>query len=182
MLDYDLKSPYVVKPVPGGEGGVRGAAITMSVKGAKQGQIDGGAPGNIKGAEKQFQLMFAESAIISPRDPQSGLPTGQRMHMGIEVVGRNCKGVPLLWQAITTNETLDPVVINFWSQHGAGAGVTQAIYYYITLTKASIMSMDHMTSEIDGTLFFRIRFTYQKIQWDWKQGGITASDDWIGAD
>lgn len=181
-MDIEVKSPFVVKPVPGGEAGVRGAAITMSVKGQKQGQIDGGAPGNLKGADKHFQLMYFQSAIISPRDPQSGLPTGQRMHEGVEVVGRNCKGVPPLWTAISTNETLDPVVIDFWSQHGAGAGVTQAIYYYITLSKASIASLEHMTSEVDGTLFFRARFTYQKIQWDWKQGGITASDDWIGAD
>jgi type VI secretion system secreted protein Hcp len=182
MMDYDIKEPFVVKPVPGGEAGVRGSAITMAAKGKKSGDIDGGAPGNMKGADKQFQLMYYQSAIMSPRDPQSGLPTGQRMHMGVEVVGRNCKGVPLLWNVISTNETLTSVVINFWSQHGAGAGVTQAIYYYVTLTNASIATMEHMTSEIDGTLFFRARLTYQKIEWNWKQGGITATDDWIGAD
>lgn len=181
MMDYSLREAYTVKPVPGGEAGVRGASITMNVKAQKQGDIDGGAPKTIKGAEKAFQLLYFQEAIISPRDPQSGLPTGQRMHLGVEVVGRNCKGIPGLWTALTQNENLTDVKISFWSQHGAGAGVTQKVYYTVELKDANLATLDHMTSETDGTLFFRARFTYQKITWTWVDGGLTASDDWESA-
>jgi type VI secretion system secreted protein Hcp len=180
-MDYQISKIYSVKPVPGGEAGVRGASITMNVKGQKQGDIDGGAPKTVKGAEKAFQLIYFQQAIISPRDPASGLPTGQRLHMGLEVVGKNSKGVPGLWQALTTNELLNPVKISFWSQHGQGAGVTQKVYYTIELENANIATMDHMTSEEDGTLFFRARLTYDKIVWTHLEGNLTAADHWESA-
>ena len=181
MMDYDAhEGAYVVKTVPGGDTGVRGASITMNVKGKKSGVINGGAPKTMKGADNAFQLIYCQSAIMSPRDPQSGLPTGQRMHLGIEVVGRNCVGTPGLWQALVTNEELE-VKISFWSQHGQGSGVTQKVYYTIELEKANLATMDHMTSEADGTLFYRCRFTYNKITWTWLDGNLTSMDNWESA-
>ncbi len=178
MMDYDVRAPFIVKPVPGGTAGVRGAAITMYVKGAQTGEIKGGAPKDLKGAADHWQLIYSQHAAISPRDPQSGLPTGQRMHLGVEVVGRNCKGVPLLWNSMCTNETLTDVKISFWSQHAAGSGVTQKVYYTVELENANVATMEQMTSEVDGTLFFRARFTWHKITWTWLEGGLTASDKW----
>jgi type VI secretion system secreted protein Hcp len=181
MMDSHPQQAYIVKPVPGGELGVRGAAITMKVKGQKSGDVDGQAPKTIKGAEGHFQLIYAQSAITSPRDPQSGLPTGQRMHQGLEVVGRCSKGTVILWSILCNNENMPEVTVNFWSQSGQGAGVSQKVFYKIHLTNASLASMEHMTSEVDGTLFFRGRFTYERINWTWLEGGFEAEDNWQGA-
>src|SRR6266700_3141897 len=173
MMDMSHDYPYVVKPIPGQTG-----TISMKVTGQKSGEIKGDIPTSWKGAANQIQISYFQSAVISPRDPQSGLPTGMRQHQGVEVVARNCQGIPRLWNVIFTNENLTAVEIDFWSQHAAGQGATQAIYYKCKLTNANIQSMDHMTSEKDGTLFFRIRFTYQKIEYTWVAGGVMAEDDW----
>ena len=56
--------------------------------------------------------------------------------------------------------------------------------YTITLTNASISSVreymvDNLTAaDANLPMLEEVTFTYQKIQWTWTDGGITASDDW----
>src|SRR5690242_5173254 len=146
MMDIEQGAPYEVKAVPGHTG-----TITMKVTAQKQGEIKGDVPQSWKAAKDQIQISYFQSAVTSPRDPQSGLPTGSRQHRGVEVVARNCKAIPKLWNVIFTNENLPTVEIDFWSQHAAGQGATQAVYYKCKLTNANILSMDHVTNETDGT-------------------------------
>jgi type VI secretion system secreted protein Hcp len=173
MMDIEQGAPYEVKAVPGQTG-----TITMKVVGQKSGEIKGDTPQSWKGAKEHIQISYFQAAVTSPRDPQSGLPTGARQHRGVEVVARNCQGIPRLWNVIFTNENLTSVDISFWSQHASGQAATQAVYYTCKLKNANILSMDHMTSDKDGTLYFRIRFTYQTIEYTWVNGGITAEDNW----
>jgi type VI secretion system secreted protein Hcp len=50
----------------------------LMLKGQKQGAIKGGITG--KGREGAIGAIAVSHSIVSPRDPQSGLPTGKRMH------------------------------------------------------------------------------------------------------
>ena len=76
------------------------------------------------------------------------------------------KSSPLLLNAIYTNENLTSVLIGLLRQGSAGPVAT------VKLTNASVADdVQHGNSET-------ISFTYQKIEWTWVDGGITAEDDW----
>lgn len=156
----------------------------MTIKGQKQGTINGSV--TQKGRENCILIHSFSHEIDSPRDAASGLPTGKRMHKPFYFMKEVDKSSPLLWNALTTNETLTTCQIQFWSAGGAAAGgaVTESQIYTVTLTNASIASMEQsMPSNVDPSLAKlslqeEITLVYQKIQWTWIDGGVTASDDW----
>ena len=105
--------------------------------------------------------------IVSPRDPASGLPTGKRQHKPITITKEWDATTPLLLNALVTNETLTSVLIGLLRDGQQVATVK--------LTNAGISDyVEHGNNE-------EWSFTYQKIEWTWLDGGITASDDWEAA-
>lgn len=76
----------------------------MYVKGKKQGNIQGSV--TQKGRQGSIAVIAYHHSIVSPRDPQSGLPTGQRMHKPFTVVKTTDKATPPLYTALCTNEDL----------------------------------------------------------------------------
>src|SRR5262245_12832632 len=86
--------PATVKAIP------PGPPSAQSVK------ANPGPPDNSKTA--------AQNMIVSPRDPQSGLPTGQRMHKPIMITKQVDKASPILMQALATNRQFKEVVIEFY--------------------------------------------------------------------
>ncbi|ADW67944.1 type VI secretion system tube protein TssD [Granulicella tundricola] len=155
----------------------------LTLKGQKQGQIIGSV--TQKGRENSILVHAYSNQIVSPRDPASGLPTGERMHQPLSIVKEIDKSSPLLWNAFNTNENLTQWTLQFWSPALATTPLLpERQIYTITLTNASIASIhESMLDNEDPTranytLREEITFTYQKIQWLWTDGGITASDDW----
>jgi type VI secretion system secreted protein Hcp len=131
-----------------------GADATMSVTGQKQGSF----------SASPMILIGLSHAIVSPRDAASGLPTGKRQHKPLVITKQIDKATPLLLNALVTNENLTQVVITL--RQGGQAVST------IKLTNASIAErQQHGLTE-------SISFTYQKIEWTWLDGGVTATDDW----
>ena len=117
-----------------------------------------------QGAFSQIPLLRISHEIISPRDPQSGLPTGKRQHKPFVITKELDKTSPLLLSALVTNENLTSVLIGLLRN-----GLPFAT---IKLTNANISSyVTHGTTEAWS-------FTYQKITWTYVDGGITAQDDW----
>jgi type VI secretion system secreted protein Hcp len=53
--------------------------------------------------------------------------------------------------------------------------------FTVKLTNATIAGI-YQRGEPDSTgahhTFFVVAFSYQKIEWTWNDGGITAMDDW----
>lgn len=126
-------------------------AGTVTITGAKQGAFN-------------TTLTGLSHEIISPRDPASGLPTGKRMHKPIVFTKQLDSTTPLLLNALVTNENLTSVLIGLLRN---GQQVAT-----IKLTNASVADYtDHGDTE-------HWALTYQKIEWTWVDGGITASDDW----
>ncbi|HNC96714.1 MAG TPA: type VI secretion system tube protein Hcp, partial [Myxococcota bacterium] len=50
----------------------------LTLKGQKSGEVKGSV--TQKGREGKIGVIAVSHSIVSPRDPQSGLPTGQRQH------------------------------------------------------------------------------------------------------
>jgi type VI secretion system secreted protein Hcp len=156
----------------------------MYAVGQKSGQVKGGI--TQKGREDSIGVIAVTHNIFSPRDPQSGLPTGQRMHKPFTVTKELDKSTPILYNVLCTNENLSTVTIKYWTPQlkaASGAG-SEVQHYTVKLTNANIASYDFRMANIRNpelvkfTEYEEIAMTYQKIEWTWNDGGITAGDDW----
>jgi type VI secretion system secreted protein Hcp len=152
--------------------------------GQKSNQIKGSI--TQKGREDSIGVIAASHEIFSPRDPQSGLPTGQRQHKPFTFRKELDKSSPILYNVLSTNENLTSVTIKFWTpQLKAHSGVGQEVQHYtIKLTNANIANITfgmlniREPDQAKYTEYEEIALTYQKIEWTWTDGGITALDDW----
>jgi len=153
----------------------------LTLAGQKQGAINGSV--TEKGKENSILVHAFDVEIDSPRDSTSGLATGKRIHQPITIVKEIDKASPLLWAALVNNENLTTWILRVWTPALPPSGLEKQIYT-ITLTNASIASIHEamLDNSIPGNATLPLRevitFTYQKIQWTWTDGGITASDDW----
>lgn len=151
----------------------------LTVKGQKQGGIRGSV--TQKGREGSIQVHSFSNEVLSPRDPASGLPTGKRMHKPLIILKEVDKSSPLLWNVLVQNENLTEWTLDFWE---VSAATPEKRIYSIRLTNASIASMrESMLDNEDAanaryTLLEEISFTYQRIEWVWIEGEISAQDDW----
>ena len=155
------------------------------LKGQKSGQIKGSILQ--KGREDSIGVIAVCHSIVSPRDVQSGLPTGQRMHKPFVFTKELDKATPPLYNILCTNENISEAVFKFWTpQIRATAGVgTEVQHFTIKLTNANIASIDFRMANIRHpdlvkfTEYEEVALTYQKIEWTWTDGGVTAEDDWL---
>lgn len=145
--------------------------ITMTVKGNKTGDFKGDAAGS-----KVINVFGFQNEVISPRDPASGLPTGQRLHKPIVITKEVGASSPQFFNAVATNETLSKVVITFTQSQRDGREVT---FFVVTLTNASASDIKEYTS--GSSLLEDISFTYQKIEIDDPIAKTSAFDDWESA-
>ena len=165
-----------------------GLLIYLTLKGQKQGDIKGGV--TQKGREGSIAVQYLQSSIVSPRDAASGLPTGKRQHKPLVFRKSVDKSTPLLMNALVNNENLTTAEFKFWrpsTQLG-----TEQQYFTIKLTNANIASSNlYHPDSYDSTApaisngtsgggqeLEEFSLTYQKIQWTYVDGGITAEDDW----
>jgi len=153
--------------------------------GQKSGQLKGGVLQ--KGREDSIGVIAMTHSIVSPRDPQSGLPTGQRMHKPLVFTKEVDKASPLMYNILCTNENIKEATFKFWTpQLKAVSGVGSEVQYYtIKLTNANFASVDFRMPNIripelqKLTEYEEWGCTYQKIEWTITEGGITAEDDWL---
>ena len=160
----------------------------LVINGNRQGLITAGAftqesVGNVyqEGHEDQILVQAFSHQIIIPRDPQSGQPTGQRVHKPLMISKVFDKSSPLILNALTSGEILDSCHIAWYRTSSAG---TQEHYFSIELADAVIVevqsrmpscqdpNMSHFTHLED------VYFTYRKITWTHEVSGTSGSDDW----
>jgi type VI secretion system secreted protein Hcp len=152
----------------------------MTLKGRISGDIKGSV--TTPGHEGAIRVVAVQHEITSPRDAQSGLPTGKRQHKPFVVTKELDKSSPILYKVLATNESISSLVVKFMAS--AGPSGTTINDYTVTLTNASIADISFvMPSTVDATVskspeLDRVSFTYQKIEWTWTEGNISASDDW----
>ena len=160
----------------------------MSITGTKQGLITAGAftadsVGNTyqEGHEDQVMVQGFSHEVIIPRDPQSGQPTGQRVHKPVKITKVFDKSSPLLLAALTSGERLTEIEIQWFRTSAAG---THVHYFTTKLEDAIIVDIkDYMhncqdPSNSHFTHLEDVEFTYRKVTWTHEVSGTSGSDDW----
>ena len=160
----------------------------MSIEGTKQGNITQGtltadSVGNIwqQGHEDEILVEAFKHTVMVPTDPQSGQPTGQRVHRPLTITKVYDKSSPLLYQALTSGERLPKVVIKWYRttlegqlEHYFSHELEDAVIVDITAKMPNCQdpSQAHFTHLEDVT------FTYRKITWTHQKASTAGSDDW----
>jgi len=121
--------------------------------------------------------------LYIPTDPQTGLPTGVRMHRPIRMVKAYDQASPILYQACCNGTTLESVTIRWFRIAPDG---TQEEYFNHLLERVRI-------SEIKATMpntkdpakemlthLEEVSMMYDKITWTYVDGAIETSDAWLG--
>jgi type VI secretion system secreted protein Hcp len=156
----------------------------LKAKAAKSGDLKGSV--TQKGREGKIMVIAVAHEIVSPRDPASGLPTGKRMHKPFVITKELDKSSPLLYAVLVNNENVPEWELQFWTPQikAASGGGTEVQHYTVKLTNANIASISfRMLNNKNPDLmkyneYEEVAFTYQKINWTWNDGGISAEDDW----
>ena len=151
----------------------------LKLKGQQQGDIKGSV--TQKGRENSIMVIAVEHEIISPRDAASGLPTGKRHHKPLTITKEVDKSSPLLYNVLVNNENITNWELQFWQPSASGK---EHQHYTIKLTNAQVagIKLEMLNNKYPENMQHKerehISFTYQKIEWTWMDGGITAEDDW----
>ncbi len=149
----------------------------VNIKAAKQGELKGESGKN----PTNIPIFGFQSEIISPRDPQSGLPTGKRIHKPITIYKEWGVISPQLLSALANNENLPSVAITEVRTNAQGK---ESVYMEIHLTNATISGIQIEPQRSENQPFFTkneieaVSFTYQKIEVTNKVSSVTAVDDW----
>lgn len=147
----------------------------LQATGQKQGKIRGSV--TKKGHENKIAVLSWSHEIVSPRDAASGLPTGKRQHKPILITKEIDKSTPLLFQALVDNEKLTSVELAVFADDDK-TGTTPIYTVRLTNAEISQIRMETQGEGKDAKEVMVISLVYQKIEWVWNDGGITAMDDW----
>ncbi len=160
----------------------------MTVEGEKQGNITEGnftepSVGNIfqEGHEDEILVEAFKHTVLLPRDPQSGQPTGQRVHHPLTVTKVFDKSSPLLFRALTSGERLPKVALNFYRTSATG---NSEHYFSIELEDAIIVDITSYMpncqdpAQAHFTHLEDVQMTYRKIIKTHMIANTSESDDW----
>jgi type VI secretion system secreted protein Hcp len=151
----------------------------LTLTGERQGVIKGSC--NQKGREGTILVQAVEHEVTIPRDPQTGLATGKRIHHPLTILKAVDRSSPLLYMALTSGEHMKTVEINWYLINEKG----QEENYFITkLDDAIIVSIKTWKKNCLDPAFGHlgdmeeVSFTYRKIMWRSIKDGVESEDDW----
>jgi type VI secretion system secreted protein Hcp len=160
----------------------------LSIEGATQGNITEGAftedsVGNVyqEGHENEILVEAFSHTVTVPTDPQSGQPTGQRVHKPLTITKVFDKSSPMLYTALASGERLPKCEIKWWRTSSSG---TQEHYFTIKLEDAIITNISARMpncqdpSQAHFTHSEDVSFSYRKITWTHEVGSTSGEDDW----
>ena len=154
----------------------------LKLKGAKQGDIKGSVIQ--KGRENKIMVIAADHGVAFPVSSSSGGGVGKRVHQPFVITKELDKSSPLLYNALISNENITEWELQFWTaglKAGAGAG-KETQHYTVKLTNARISSIhfvmpNNKVAELSKlNEYEEVAFTYEKIEWVWTDGNISAID------
>ena len=162
--------------------------IFISIEGSTQGLITEGAftaesVGNSyqEGHENETIVKAFSHTIKIPRDPQSGQPSGQRIHKPLTISKLFDKSSPLLYNALTHGETLPNVELKWYRTSYEGK---PEHYFTLVLTDAVIVDissswgMEEDTTTSQVAPYENVSFAYRKITWRHEIASTSGEDDW----
>ena len=150
----------------------------MTVEVTTQGTIEGSC--DQQGREGTILCQAYDHQISIPRDPQTGLPVGKRVHHPLVVTKVFDKSSPKLAQALTSGERLT-VELKWYRIDPTGV---EEHYYTIKLEDAIVVSIKGWTPNCLDPVkesfshMEDVAHTYTKIIWTWVADGIESEDSW----
>jgi type VI secretion system secreted protein Hcp len=156
----------------------------LYIKGEKHGVVKGSV--TQKGREGKIMVISSHHEVVSPTDPVSGFSTGKHLHKPFVIAKELDKSSPILYDMLVRNENIINWELQFWTQSlkGGTGGGTETQHYTVKLRNARIIDIGfRMLNNRNPDLqkyaeYEEVAFTYEKIEWLWNDGGITAEDDW----
>lgn len=160
----------------------------MSANGVTQGAITAGAftadsVGEVyqEGHEDECLIQAVSHTLLIPRDPQSGQPTGQRVHQPLKITKTLDKSSPLFCNALCSGERLDKVELKWYRVSSTGGSEH---YYTTTLTDAIVINIEtYMPNALDPANapykhMEEISFSYNEINWEHTLASTAGNDSW----
>jgi type VI secretion system secreted protein Hcp len=160
----------------------------ISIRGATQGKITEGASsaesiGNTwqEGHEDEILVQAVDHVVTIPRDPQSGQPSGQRVHKAFRFTSGMNKATPLLYVSLTSGEMLPEVIVKWFRTNTDGL---QEHFFTTKLEDATVVeidcSMPHVqdAQKAEMTQLITVSLSYRKISWEHVVANTSGSDDW----
>jgi len=160
----------------------------IAIKGKTQGNITAGAftaesVGNIyvQGHEDEMLVQEFDHIVTVPTDPQSGQPSGQRVHKPFRFTVALNKAVPLLYNALASGEMLTEVKLRWYRTSVEGK---QEHFFTTKLEDATIIDIDckmphcQDATKTEFTQLVRVSLSYRKITWEHTTAGTSGADDW----
>jgi type VI secretion system secreted protein Hcp len=150
-------------------------------------KIKGGA--TQKGHEGDITVISLDHSITSPRDIATGQATGKRQHSPLSILKEADAATPLLNKMIVENILIKTAEFFFYGPAQQGrlssslAGQDKNVYTIILqnafISKVEFAMQNNRETEGDFVpLKERISIVYEKIEWKWAEGGISALDEW----
>jgi type VI secretion system secreted protein Hcp len=152
----------------------------MTLTGNTQGAIAQGCC-TMQGREDTILCQALDHEVYIPRDTQTGLPTGKRVHNPLTLTKVFDKATPKLFQALTTGERMSDVTMKYYRINPSGS---EEHYFTIKLEDAILVSIKPwVPNALDQarekfTHMEDVSFTYTKIIWTWEIDGVEAQDSW----
>jgi type VI secretion system secreted protein Hcp len=136
-------------------------SIVGSIQGPFKGEI------NKQGFDGKIAGLNFDYAVVSPRDAATGQALGKRMHKPIRIKKAWGAASTQLFNAVTKNEALTSVVIDFFAIDPKGQNVLD---HTIKLTNAFVSSIEHSSDSLGVPppqslpAMETIEFTFQQIE------------------
>jgi type VI secretion system secreted protein Hcp len=152
----------------------------LTLEGENQGAIEGSC--DMEGREATILVYAFDHDVHIPRDPQSGLPSGKRIHGPISVTKEFDKASPKLYQALCTGEHMKNVTIKWYRIDPTGS---EEHYFTHTLEDAIIVGIEPYVPVVfikenePYRHMEKVSFTYKKLKWTWEPDGVEAEDSWM---
>ena len=151
----------------------------LILEGKSSGMIGGDS--TLKGLENAIRIFGFKSSMEVPRDTQTGLPTGQRMHHPLTIVKPLDESSPLLMATCASGEKMNKFELSLFRINLKG---DYEMYYKIILVNAVIV--DITTTMLNNTepafkdypQMEEVSFTFDKITVVHVQKNIETTDDW----
>ena len=148
-------------------GSLRAQFIMISTEGTKQGKFKGESTRNKFTDRSELAGYLME--VTTPRDAATGQATGKKIFQPVVLLKASGGSSPQYLQALSQNELLKKVVIDFYKADAMGVEVN---YYSVTLENVSVAGFKQFTGPLENEkfnpgnntiLYDEIRLVYQRI-------------------
>ncbi|WP_296223986.1 Hcp family type VI secretion system effector [Ralstonia sp. UBA689] len=152
----------------------------LILEGETQKEIKGSS--KAQGHEGKILVQAVDHTIEIPKSPQTGLPTGKRVHGPMTLTKEIDVASPKLFQALTSGEQMKHVTLEYYRISPKG---TEEKYYTVKLENAILTSVRAWTPNCLSSANQQmghmedVSFTYEKISWTFEPEGIETQDSWL---